>query len=60
MGYDIYDARGGLIRANVCLQEAAEMLDVRAEEIELAIEEFGLCDNGQIVAVGHGDPYPNS
>lgn len=60
MGYDVYDAEGELIRAGICLQKAAEMLGVEPEEIELAIEEFGLCDNHQFVAVGHGDPYPST
>ncbi|MDO8878102.1 MAG: hypothetical protein Q8M24_00055 [Pseudolabrys sp.] len=58
MGYDIYDAAGNLIRAGVCVEEAASALGVSTDEIEWAIEEFGLCDNYQFVVVGNGDPFP--
>jgi hypothetical protein len=56
--YDIYDAKGKLLHAAVCIQTAAEFLGVLPEEIEWAIEEFGLCDNEEYVLVGEGDPFP--
>jgi hypothetical protein len=42
----------------VKLKTAAKLLMVIPEEIEWAIEEFGLCDNDEYVVVGRGDPFP--
>jgi hypothetical protein len=57
--YDIYDAQGTLLRAGVCVDEAARVLGAIPEEVEWCIEEFGLCDNDQHVIVGARDPFPH-
>jgi hypothetical protein len=58
VGYDTYDARGNLLGAHVCVREAAAALGVIPEEIDWAIEEFGLCDNDEYLVVEIGDPFP--
>jgi hypothetical protein len=56
--FDIYDAKGKLIRASTSAATAAGYLGVIPEEVEWAIEECGMCDNEEFVVVSAGDPFP--
>lgn len=56
--YDIYDAAGKLLQANVCVERVGDLLGLYPEEVQWAVEEFGLCDIEAYVAVGHGEAFP--
>jgi hypothetical protein len=57
--YDVYDTSGTLLHSAVCANLAAEVMGLYPEEIEWAVEEFGLCDTGKHVAVEEGDLFPS-
>lgn len=47
MGYDIYTAARVLVRADLSVQEAADLMNLYPEDIAWAIEEYGRCDTDE-------------